>query len=93
MCLKGNKGVKMNKPKYLINIYEYLFSEDQGRYLIEVSKNKLKKVEELLNENSIHCDQLGYVIKEKIEFSEKSNISIDELKKSNKQWLKQYMVN
>ena len=24
MCLKGNKGVKMNKPKYLINTYEYL---------------------------------------------------------------------
>ena len=93
MCLKGNKGVKMNKPKYLINTYEYLFSEDQGRYLIEVSKNKLKKVEELLDENSIHYEQLGYVIKEKIEFSEKSNISIDELKKSNKQWLKQYMVN
>ena len=93
MCLKGNKGVKMNKPKYLINTFEYLFSEDQGRYLIEVSKNKLKKVEELLDENSIHYEQLGYVIKEKIEFSEKSNISIDELKKSNKQWLKQYMVN
>ncbi len=93
MCLKGNKGVKMNKPKYLINTYEYLFSEDQGRYLIEVSKNKLKKTEELLDENSIHYEQLGYVIKEKIEFSEKSNISIDELKKGNKQWLKQYMVN
>ena len=93
MCLKGNKGVKMNKPKYLINTYEYLFGEDQGRYLIEVSKNKLKKVEELLDENSIHYEQLGYVIKEKIEFSEKSNISIDELKKGNKQWLKQYMVN
>ena len=93
MCLKGNKGVKINKPKYLINTYEYLFSEDQGRYLIEVSKNKLKKTEELLDENSIHYEQLGYVIKEKIEFSEKSNISIDELKKGNKQWLKQYMVN
>ncbi len=93
MCLNGNKGVKINKPKYLINTYEYLFSEDQGRYLIEVSKNKLKKVEELLDENSIHYEQLGYVIKEKIEFSEKSNISIDELKKGNKQWLKQYMVN
>ena len=93
MCLKGNKGVKMNKPKYLINTYEYLFGEDQARYLIEVSKNKLKKVEELLDENSIHYEQLGYVIKEKIEFSEKSNISIDELKKGNKQWLKQYMVN
>ena len=93
MCLKGNKGVKMNKPKYLINTYEYLFSEDQGRYLIEVSKNNLKKTEDLLNENSIHYDELGCVIKDRIEFSEKSNISIDELIKSNKQWFKEYMVN
>ena len=93
MCLKGNKGVKMNNPKYLINTFEYLFSEDQGRYLIEVSKNNLKKVKELLNENSIHHDELGYVIKGRIEFSEKSNISIDELMKCNKQWLKEYMVN
>ena len=93
MCIKGNKGIKLNKPKYLINTYEYLFSEDQGRYLIEVSKDNFKKVKESLDENSIHYDELGFVIKEKIEFSEKSNISIDELKKSYKKWLKEYMVN
>ncbi len=93
MCLKGNKGIKINKPKYLINTFEYLFSEDQGRYLIEVTENNLKKVTELLIENSINYDELGTVISEKIEFSEKLNISVDELMKNNKRWLKEYMVN
>ena len=34
MCIKGNKGIKINKSKNLINEIEYFFAEDQGRYLI-----------------------------------------------------------
>ena len=43
MCIKGNKGINLKKPKYLINEIEYFFGEDQGRYIIEVSKDSLKK--------------------------------------------------
>ena len=35
MCIKGNKGINLKKPKYLINEIEYFFAEDQGRYVIE----------------------------------------------------------
>ena len=38
MCIKGNKGIKIKKPKNLINEIEYFFAEDQGRYLIEINK-------------------------------------------------------
>ncbi len=93
MCLKGNKGVQLYRPNYLINTYEYLFSEDQGRYLIEINEKNKKKIIEILNENSVHYDQLGAVINDKIEFSNELNISIDDLKESNKKWLKEYMVN
>jgi phosphoribosylformylglycinamidine synthase len=31
MCIKGNKGINLKKPKYLINEIEYFFAEDQGR--------------------------------------------------------------
>ena len=48
MCINGNKGIKLYKFKGLINIYQYFFSEDQGRYIIEVDKNNLKKVESIL---------------------------------------------
>ena len=43
MCIKGNKGIKFNKSKNLINEIEYFFSEDQGRYIIEVNPSDLKK--------------------------------------------------
>jgi len=31
MCIKGKKGATLKKPNYLINQFEYLFGEDQGR--------------------------------------------------------------
>ena len=59
MCIKGNKGINLKKPKYLINEIEYFFAEDQGRYIIEVSKDSLKKVTDILNKNAVHYDELG----------------------------------
>ena len=47
MCIKGKKGVKLNKLKSLINKFEFFFSEDQGRYIIEISKKNLKNVEKI----------------------------------------------
>ena len=48
MCIKSNKGIKINNLKNLKNKFEYFFSEDQGRYLIEVEKNNFKKVDKIL---------------------------------------------
>ena len=64
MCIKGKKGVKLNKLKSLINKFEFFFSEDQGRYIIEVSKKNLKKVESVLKENSVHFDNIGEIQKD-----------------------------
>ena len=48
MCIKGNKGIKINNLKGLINKYEYFFGEDQGRYIVEIPKDKAQKVVEIL---------------------------------------------
>ena len=93
MCIKGNKGINLNKPKYLINEIEYFFSEDQGRYIIEVNKENLKKVTEILNKNAVHFDELGTINKDQLFIDEKSKITIDELKSSNTTWLDNYMRN
>ena len=42
MCIKGKKGATLKKPNYLINQFEYLFGEDQGRYIVEIDKNNLQ---------------------------------------------------
>ena len=49
------------KPKKLANLFEYFFGEDQGRYLIEISKNNLKKIEAFLKQNNVVFDVIGEV--------------------------------
>ena len=61
MCIKGKKGVTLKKPNYLINKFEYLFGEDQGRYIIEINKDDFQDVIKILQENSVHFDELGTV--------------------------------
>lgn len=92
MCIKGNKGVKLNKLKSLINKFKYFFGEDQGRYIIEITKDNLKKVKEILNNNSVHYDELAIVVEKDIIIDEEPILSVDELMLSNKKWLKEYMV-
>ena len=92
MCIKGKKGIKINRLKSLINKFEFYFSEDQGRYIIEVSKKNLKKVENILKENSVHFDSIGEIQKDNYINMDDKKISIDELDKHNKSWLMEYMV-
>ena len=93
MCIKGKKGINLNKPKYLINELEYFFGEDQGRYIIEVSKKDLKKVTDILNKNAVHFDELGTISENELYIDDKTKVTIDELTSSNTKWLTDYMSN
>ena len=68
MCIKGKKGATLKKPGYLINQFEYLFGEDQGRYIIEINKNNLQDVIKILSENSVHFDELGTVNDDNLDY-------------------------
>ena len=91
MCIKGKKGATLKKPNYLINEFEYLFGEDQGRYIIEIEKNNFKNVTEFLEKNSVHYDELGTVNENELVINDKSKVTIDELTKSHTNWLTNYM--
>ncbi len=91
MCIKGKKGIKIKKPNYLINEIEYLFAEDQGRYIIEINKEDFKKVADILNKNAVHFDELGTIDENELYINDKTKVTIDELSTSNKSWLKNYM--
>ncbi len=91
MCIKGNKGITIKKPKYLINQIEYFFAEDQGRYLIEINNKDIKKVTDILNKNAVHFDELGVINSNQLIIDEKTKLTIDELKTSNKNWLINFM--
>ena len=91
MCIKGNKGINLKKPKYLINEIEYFFAEDQGRYIIEIAENDIKKVTDLLNKNAVHFDEIGKINENQLYINDKTKVTIDELKTSNTSWLTNYM--
>ena len=54
MSIGSEYGAKIFKPKKLTNVYEYFFGEDQARYIIEIDKLILNKVEKILKENNIY---------------------------------------
>ncbi len=91
MCIKGNKGIEFNKPKYFMSEIEYLFSEDQGRYVIEIESKNLKKVISILDKNSVHFDELGKITDKNMIINAKTKVTIDELKSYNTNWLTNYM--
>ena len=91
MCIKGNKGINLKKPKYLINEIQYYFAEDQGRYIIEVSNDGLQKVTDILNINAVHFDELGTINENQLIIDEKTKVTIDELRTSNTNWLPNYI--
>ena len=93
MCIKGKKGVILKKPNYLINEFEYLFGEDQGRYIIEINKDDLKNVTKILKDNSVHFDELGMVNEGDLIINDKTKVSIDDLIKSHTTWLTNYISN
>jgi len=93
MCIKGNKGIKFYKLKGLIDKFEYFFSEDQGRYIIEIKKESLEKVKEILDKNSNHYDLLGEVVKDSVIIDGEPTLQVDKLREYNKSWLIKYMVN
>ena len=92
MCIKGNKGIQIKKPKFLINEIEYFFAEDQGRYLIEINPKDFKEVSKILDKNSVHYDEIGKIIDKEMIIDQKTKLTIDELKSYNTNWLKSYMV-
>ena len=91
MCIKGNKGINLQKPKILMNEIEYFFAEDQGRYIIEINPKDLSSVIKILEKNAVHYDELG-IIKEKfMTINQKTKVTIDELKSYNTNWLNNFM--
>ena len=91
MCIKGNKGIKLRKTKNLISEIEYLFAEDQGRYLIEIDPKDLEEVTKILNKNSVHHEELGVIVEKEMVINDKTKFTIDELKSYNTSWLNSYM--
>jgi phosphoribosylformylglycinamidine synthase subunit PurL len=90
MCISSKIGAKVQIPKDRSNHFEYLFGEDQSRYLIEVSKKNKDKVTKILEENSIYFEIIGNTQKDNIDINKYFSEKVSELDKINSRWFKNY---
>ena len=90
MCISGKIGAKIKIPNDNISIHEYLFGEDQSRYLIEINEKNIKEVTNILKKNSIYYEIIGKTQKDKLTVDKEFDIKLSDLSKLNSFWFKNY---
>jgi phosphoribosylformylglycinamidine synthase subunit PurL len=90
MCIAGDVGAKIKIPHDKINKQEYLFGEDQSRYLIEVDYKNKEKVSKLLEKNNTYYEIIGKTQKESFELHKEFSIKLNNLNKFNSFWFNNY---
>jgi len=90
MAMSSNYGIKIEKPKKVRNPIEYFFGEDQGRYIVEIDKDNLIKVEKVLQKNDIYYELIGITQEKYFEIEGLMKSDINDLFKINSQWYNQF---
>ena len=90
MCIAGKIGAKIKVPQNNLGIHEYLFGEDQSRYIIEVSKKNKNEVSKILEENNIYYDIIGKTQNDRISLENEFDVKLSELDKLNTFWFRNY---
>ena len=90
MTFSSERGAKILKPKKLANFINYLFGEDQARYVTEIASNNLSKAEKILKESNIYYEIIGFTQKNNLEVEDEFKINVKDLFKINNQWYNNY---
>ena len=90
MCISGKIGAKIKVPRNSISPHEYLFGEDQSRYLIEINEKNKDEVSEILGKSNIYYEIIGKTQKDCLYLNEEMNIKLSDLSKSNSFWFKNF---
>jgi len=92
MCISGQIGVKIKLPRTDISPHEYLFGEDQSRYLIEINEKNKNKVSKILDKNGIYYELIGKTQKDSLDLDKEFSIKISDLNELNTSWFKNYFM-
>jgi len=90
MCISNNIGAIINVPKKSVKLHEYLFGEDQSRYIIEVKEKNILEVSKFLKDNSIYFEKIGMTQNAYMEVKNQFKVNITELGSLNKYWFNNY---
>ena len=90
MSIGSMIGIRIEQPKKLRNLTEYCFGEDQGRYILEIDKKNLLKVEKILKNSEIYYENIGKTQAKFFEIENEMSLDINVLSKKNNQWYNNY---
>ena len=90
MCISGKIGAKIKIPRNDIGQNEYLFGEDQSRYLIEIKEKNKKEVSKILDKNSVYYEIIGKTQKDNLDLDKEFKIKLTDLSELNSFWFKNY---
>ncbi len=90
MAMAGKTGCDIHYQPETAS-HGFWFGEDQGRYVIGATKEKSNKIIELAKEANIECLSLGVSAGQDLTFANGVSISITDLRKTNENWLPNYM--
>ena len=90
MSIQNKIGALIKLPENNIKIHEYLFGEDQSRYIIEVEEKNMAKVSKFLKGNNIFFEKFGITQKSSIEIKNILKADVNYLEKLHKYWFNNY---
>ena len=90
MSMASMLGLKIVKPKKFKDLNEYFYAEDQGRYLLEIERNNLKKIEDILKKNNIFFEIIAEVQNDMFEVDKTFSIKTKELFDYSNKWFKNF---
>jgi len=90
MCISGKIGANIKVPRENIGKHEYLFGEDQSRYLLEINTKNKAEVSKILEKNSIYYEIIAKTQKDSLNLDKDFSIKLSDLAKCNTSWFKSY---
>jgi len=89
MSMSSGIGANIQTNKKEFEQIKFLFGEDQSRYVIEVNKENVAKVEQQLQKQNIYFMNIGETSSE-ITIDDDLKFNLNELTKLNKEWFYKY---
>jgi len=90
MSIQNKIGALIKLPENNIKIHDYLFGEDQSRYIIEVEEKNIAMVSKFLKGNNIFFEKFGITQKSSIEIKNILKADVNYLEKLHKYWFNNY---
>ena len=88
MCIYGEKGVNLDVNKS--SLIEYLFGENQSRYLIEISKDNFEEFMLEAEKNNVYVEKIGLTQANQFEIKNIGKIKVDDLIQAHELWFKKF---